>query len=119
MANRRLGQAEPVAGGSETPKIPNCEEDTQQIEVKRAIRPIHATNYNYELDLVPPFHRLEKLHSSLPTALPGVRINTSANNNQVWMQLQLQRWTGSRWEPFGEILDAGSEQVASGDAEQH
>ncbi|MBV9557520.1 MAG: ABC transporter substrate-binding protein [Pseudolabrys sp.] len=45
----------------------------------------------------------------LPTALPGVRINTSANNNQIWTQLQLQRWTGSRWEPFGEILDAGSE----------
>ena len=45
----------------------------------------------------------------LPTALPGVRINTSANNTQIWTQLQLQRWTGSRWEPFGEILDAGSE----------
>jgi ABC-type branched-subunit amino acid transport system substrate-binding protein len=45
----------------------------------------------------------------LPTALPGVRINTSAGNNMIWTQLQLQRWTGSRWEPFGEILDAGSE----------
>jgi len=45
----------------------------------------------------------------LPTALPGVRINTSASNNMIWTQLQLQRWTGSRWEPFSEILDAGSE----------
>jgi len=45
----------------------------------------------------------------LPTALPGVRINTSASNNMIWTQLQLQRWTGTRWEPFGEILDAGSE----------
>ena len=45
----------------------------------------------------------------LPSALPGVRINTSASNNMIWTQLQLQRWTGTRWEPFGEILDAGSE----------
>jgi branched-chain amino acid transport system substrate-binding protein len=45
----------------------------------------------------------------LPTALPGVLINTSATNNMVWTQLQLQRWTGTRWEQFGDILDAGSE----------
>jgi ABC-type branched-subunit amino acid transport system substrate-binding protein len=46
---------------------------------------------------------------ALPTALPGIRINTSESNNMIWTQLQLQRWTGSRWEPFGEILDASSE----------
>jgi branched-chain amino acid transport system substrate-binding protein len=45
----------------------------------------------------------------LPTALPGIRINTSASNNMVWTQMQLQRWNGSSWEQFGEILDAGSE----------
>jgi ABC-type branched-subunit amino acid transport system substrate-binding protein len=45
----------------------------------------------------------------LPTALPGVRINTSDSNNMIWTQLQLQRWTGTRWEQFGEVLDAGSE----------
>jgi ABC-type branched-subunit amino acid transport system substrate-binding protein len=45
----------------------------------------------------------------LPTALPGVRINTSESNNMIWTQLQLQRWTGTGWEQFGEILDAGSE----------
>ena len=45
----------------------------------------------------------------LPTALPGVRINTSESNNMIWTQLQLQRWTGTRWEQFGEILDASSE----------
>jgi branched-chain amino acid transport system substrate-binding protein len=42
-------------------------------------------------------------------ALPGVRINTSASNNMIWTQLQLQRWTGTGWEHFGEILDGGSE----------
>jgi branched-chain amino acid transport system substrate-binding protein len=46
---------------------------------------------------------------ALPTALPGVRINTSEGNNMIWTQLQLQRWTGTRWEQFGEILDASSE----------
>jgi hypothetical protein len=40
---------------------------------------------------------------------PGARINTNASNNMIWTQLQLQRWTGTRWERFGEILDAGSE----------
>ncbi len=45
----------------------------------------------------------------LPTALPGVKINTSASNNMVWTQLQLQRWNGTSWDQFGEILDATSE----------
>ncbi|WFU39580.1 ABC transporter substrate-binding protein [Bradyrhizobium sp. CB82] len=45
----------------------------------------------------------------LPTALPGIKINTSDSNNMIWTQLQLQRWNGSRWEPFGDILDASSE----------
>jgi branched-chain amino acid transport system substrate-binding protein len=45
----------------------------------------------------------------LATALPGVKINTTASNNMIWTQLQLQRWTGTRWEQFGEILDASSE----------
>jgi hypothetical protein len=47
---------------------------------------------------------------TLTTALPGVRINTSATNNMIWTQLQLQRWTRTRWEHFGEILDASSNQ---------
>jgi branched-chain amino acid transport system substrate-binding protein len=43
---------------------------------------------------------------TLQTALPGIRINTSATNNMVWTQMRLQRWTGTSWEQFGEILDA-------------
>src|SRR5271169_1135178 len=39
----------------------------------------------------------------LPTALPGIRINTSASNNQVWTQMQLQRWNGASWDQFGEV----------------
>jgi ABC-type branched-subunit amino acid transport system substrate-binding protein len=45
----------------------------------------------------------------LPTTLPGIRINTSASNNQVWTQMQLQRWNGTSWDQFGEVLDAGLE----------
>jgi branched-chain amino acid transport system substrate-binding protein len=46
---------------------------------------------------------------TLPTAMPGVKINTSDKINQLWTQLQLERWNGRDWEPIGEVLDAGSE----------
>ena len=45
----------------------------------------------------------------LPTAMPGISINTSTTNNMIWTQLQLQRWSGTNWEQFGEILDIKSE----------
>ena len=43
----------------------------------------------------------------LPTALPGIKINTSATSNMVWTQMQLQRWNGTSWDQFGDVLDAG------------
>src|SRR6266481_272553 len=45
----------------------------------------------------------------LPTSMPGISINTSATSNMVWTQLQLQRWSGTNWEQFGEVLDVRSE----------
>jgi ABC-type branched-subunit amino acid transport system substrate-binding protein len=45
----------------------------------------------------------------LPTAMPGISINTSATNNMIWTQLQLQRWSGTNWEQFGDVLDVKSE----------
>jgi branched-chain amino acid transport system substrate-binding protein len=45
----------------------------------------------------------------LPTALPGIKINTNETNSQAWTQLQLQRWNGSTWELFGEVLDGHSD----------
>jgi ABC-type branched-subunit amino acid transport system substrate-binding protein len=45
----------------------------------------------------------------LPTVLPGIKINTNETNSQAWTQLQLQRWTGSTWELFGEVLDGNSD----------
>ncbi len=46
---------------------------------------------------------------ALPTAMPGIKINTNDKVNQLWTQLQLQRWSGTNWEQFGEVLDARSE----------
>ena len=45
----------------------------------------------------------------LPTVLPGIKINTNETNSKAWTQLQLQRWTGSTWELFGEVLDGNSD----------
>ena len=44
---------------------------------------------------------------SLPTAIPGISINTGPENSMAYTQLQLQRWTGSSWEQFGSVLGAG------------
>lgn len=43
---------------------------------------------------------------SLPTLIPGITINTGPDNSMAYTQLQLQRWTGSSWEQFGEVLGA-------------
>jgi ABC-type branched-subunit amino acid transport system substrate-binding protein len=45
----------------------------------------------------------------VPTALPGIKVNTSPTNNMIWTQMRLQRWNGTSWELFGEVLDAASE----------
>jgi ABC-type branched-subunit amino acid transport system substrate-binding protein len=45
----------------------------------------------------------------LPTALPGIVINTGSDNSMAYTQLQLQRWTGRSWEPFGQVLSAAQE----------
>jgi branched-chain amino acid transport system substrate-binding protein len=45
----------------------------------------------------------------VPTALPGIKVNTTDTENMIWTQMRLQRWTGTGWEAFGEVLDARSE----------
>ena len=45
----------------------------------------------------------------VPTALPGIKVNTSDTENMIWRQMRLQRWSGASWEGFGEVLDAKSE----------
>ena len=45
----------------------------------------------------------------LPTALPGIKINTSDKINMDFTQMRLQCWTGTRWDQFSDVLDAASE----------
>ncbi|MBI3700799.1 MAG: ABC transporter substrate-binding protein [Afipia sp.] len=45
----------------------------------------------------------------LPTALPGIVVNTSETVNQDFTQMRLQRWTGKNWDQFSDVLDAKSE----------
>jgi branched-chain amino acid transport system substrate-binding protein len=45
----------------------------------------------------------------VPTALPGIKVNTSPINNMVWTQMRLQRWNGTSWELFGDVLDTASD----------
>lgn len=45
----------------------------------------------------------------LPTVLPGIKINTTAKSNMDFTQMRLQRWTGTHWDQFSEVLDASSE----------
>jgi branched-chain amino acid transport system substrate-binding protein len=46
---------------------------------------------------------------ALSTLLPGVSVNTSEKINMNYTQMRLQRWTGTRWDLFSEVLDASSE----------
>ncbi len=45
----------------------------------------------------------------LPMLLPGIVVNTSPTNYHPIRQEQLQRWNGTRWELFGNVIEgAGS-----------
>ncbi len=46
---------------------------------------------------------------ALPTVQPGIKVNTSDKINMNFTQMRLQRWTGTHWDLFGEVLDAASE----------
>jgi branched-chain amino acid transport system substrate-binding protein len=39
-----------------------------------------------------------------PTLLPGIKINTSPTNYRGYNQMQLVKFDGKRWVPFGEII---------------
>ena len=42
----------------------------------------------------------------LPTALPGIKVNTSETVNQAYTQMQMQRWNGKSWDQLGEVMKA-------------
>ena len=41
----------------------------------------------------------------VPVWLPGIRINTSPTQHNPMTQLQMQRWTGTTWELFGQMIE--------------
>ncbi len=45
----------------------------------------------------------------VPTALPGIKVNTSDTENMIWTQMRLQRWTGTSRKAFRVAVDAVSE----------
>ena len=42
-----------------------------------------------------------------PMLLPGIKLTTSATDYHPIKQLQMMRFDGTRWMPFGEVIDAG------------
>ena len=42
----------------------------------------------------------------IPTLLPGIQVNTSPTNFHPIRSMQLERWTGTTWELFGEVISA-------------
>jgi len=43
----------------------------------------------------------------LPLALPGIKVNTSANDFAPFQQEQMVRFDGKEWVRFGEIMSSG------------
>jgi hypothetical protein len=41
----------------------------------------------------------------LPLLLPGIKVNTSPDNFRTIRKLQLVRFDGEKWAPFGGLID--------------
>ena len=39
-----------------------------------------------------------------PMLLPGIKVSTSPTNYRGYNQLQLEKFDGKRWAPFGEVI---------------
>jgi branched-chain amino acid transport system substrate-binding protein len=53
-------------------------------------------------------HAANLKNVELPMLLPGIKINTSATDFYPIEQMQMQKFTGERWELFGEVISGGS-----------
>ena len=50
-------------------------------------------------------HEATNMHDvEFPLLLPGIKINTSPTNYRGYNQLQLMKFDGKRWVPFGGII---------------
>lgn len=45
---------------------------------------------------------------ALSCLLPGIMVNTDSENFRPIRQMQLQRWTGTHWERFGDLIDGST-----------
>ncbi len=52
------------------------------------------------------------LDFEIDSLIPGIRVKTSQTDFYPIEQVQMMRFTGERWQPFGPILDGHAEQVA-------
>jgi branched-chain amino acid transport system substrate-binding protein len=52
------------------------------------------------------------LDFEIDSLMPGIRVKTSQTDFYPIEQVQMMRFTGERWQPFGPILDGHAEQVA-------
>jgi branched-chain amino acid transport system substrate-binding protein len=43
-----------------------------------------------------------------PVLLPGIKVNTSPTNFHPIRAMQLQKWTGTTWERFGDVIEGAS-----------
>ena len=43
-------------------------------------------------------------NAEFPLLLPGIKVNTSPTNYRAFNQMQLEKFDGKRWAPFGEII---------------
>jgi branched-chain amino acid transport system substrate-binding protein len=43
-----------------------------------------------------------------PILLPGIKVNTSPTNFHPIRAMQLQKWTGTTWERFGDVIEGSS-----------
>ena len=41
----------------------------------------------------------------VPTALPGIKINTSPKDYYPIQQMQLEKWDGKTWVRFGDVIE--------------
>jgi branched-chain amino acid transport system substrate-binding protein len=42
--------------------------------------------------------------AEFPMLLPGIKVNTSPTNYRIYNQLQLEKFDGKRWVPFGDVI---------------
>jgi branched-chain amino acid transport system substrate-binding protein len=52
------------------------------------------------------------LDFEIDSLMPGIRVKTSQTDFYPIEQVQMMRFTGKRWQPFGPILDGHAEQLS-------